>query len=191
MKTSLCSNSLRLAPFYPLWRRAVTQQGILFHVRVPGPSWNNVCAATPVHLVSIGLLSAPSVSQKTFWCLILWNTLTITFGCKLPKTTFVLLFLPLKFDLQKLPFLLPPFFHRQIFQCPITFRISLFSFIKLKCPEKYLRNFWNSLSGVTKGPVENSECQYRERSLKHQKKLFFLTSFFLLPKHSGPICPYL
>lgn len=38
--------------------------------RVSGPSGNNVYAATPVHLVSVGLLSAPSVSQKTFWYLI-------------------------------------------------------------------------------------------------------------------------
>lgn len=50
--------------------RTVTQQGILFHVYVPGSSWNNVYVVTPVHLMSIGLLNAPSLSQKTFRYLI-------------------------------------------------------------------------------------------------------------------------
>lgn len=83
-------------------------------------------------LVSVGPLSAPYVSQKTF--VISWNFPTIMFGCKFLKPVFVLLFLTLEFCPQTLHFSIcrllplhtpPPTLFHMDFLSPKTYTLFL------------------------------------------------------------------
>lgn len=105
----------------------------------------------PVHLVSVGLWSAPSISQNIFCCLCVELFWKLCFGCKLPKSTFVFFFYFLS-NLSLRGYFFRIFLSSPFFPSPPlleTFLISFF-FHRMQVPREISRKYlWNSFSSVT------------------------------------------